>query len=362
MSNQRTLDDEARELTARGTADYRKMRSLIQRSVKAASADGLCALQRIYLHEWPHPAEVEFRNAALAVMTAWDELGIRMMMQTSTSLADEASCIQALLAIAANVSIPTFMVCILEPGFAEISVDRDDRVRQVARGALASMMREMRETRLGLAVSSSFGMFLHHPNVAKVHHELFRCLAGRWSAMPHSTLEHYRALLEDPAASESIFQKFFVEHPQMLDPMAVEMWPQPDLHGAKEPDFVIRRADNTFLIVEIETPQKPLVTRKGQLSHQVTQAEQQVTDYRRFLVRNHHAAERCFGLFDEPDCLVVIGREDHLSELHRGVLRESIKNRHRLKIVGFDWLLRRAEAIALNTVSHEVKISAGRMI
>ncbi len=62
--------------------------------------------------------------------------------------------------------------------------------------------------------------------------------------------------------------------------MAIKVWSQPDFHGAFEPDFVIQRVDGSYLIVEIETPCKTLVTNGNQLSAQVTAAEKQATDYR----------------------------------------------------------------------------------
>jgi len=38
--------------------------------------------------------------------------------------------------------------------------------------------------------------------------------------------------------------------------MAVQIWPQPNVLGSKFPDFVVRRADDSYIVVEIETPAK----------------------------------------------------------------------------------------------------------
>jgi hypothetical protein len=94
--------------------------------------------------------------------------------------------------------------------------------------------------------------------------------------------------------------------------MAVQIWPQPNVLGSKFPDFVVRRADNSYIVVEIETPAKILVTSGGQLSAEVTHAERQATDYRAYLMQRFQDARLRFPNFDDPDCLVAIGLEREL--------------------------------------------------
>jgi hypothetical protein len=91
--------------------------------------------------------------------------------------------------------------------------------------------------------------------------------------------------------------------------MAVQVWPQPNLFGFRFPDFVVRRADDSYLVVEIEKPSKALVTAGGQLSADVTHAEQQTTDYRSYLMQHfadmrlHFPAHRPFrGLLSVHSC------------------------------------------------------------
>ena len=83
----------------------------------------------------------------------------------------------------------------------------------------------------------------------------------RWLTVSIPVVARYRALLTDNPDDEPTFQRFFSEHPEMLDPMVVDVWAQPRLHGAKEPDFILRRSDGSYLVVEIETPGKQIVTR-----------------------------------------------------------------------------------------------------
>jgi hypothetical protein len=144
--------------------------------------------------------------------------------------------------------------------------------------------------------------------------------------------------------------------------MALQVWPKPDLHGAKEPDFVIRRIDDSYIVVEIETPAKPLVTGGGQVSAQVTQAVTQAMEYRTFLLERFPQAATFFPEFRNPECLVVIGMERDLSEDQRRALLRENQHRQGVHIVGFDWVAQRAEAITNNIINTDLAVRPMRMI
>lgn len=192
--------------------------------------------------------------------------------------------------------------------------------------------------------------------------QLFAALASRWLAISKPTLTRFEALIQDHPEDEPRFQKFLEAHPQLLDPMALQVWPRPDFHGFKEPDFVIRRTDNSYVVVEIETPAKMLVTGDNQISAQVTQAVRQVMEYRTFLTQRYQEASAYFPMFQEPEGLVVIGLEGTLKDEQRKALLMENEHRHRVRIVGFDWIARRAEAITQNIIERKVDVQPLRMV
>jgi hypothetical protein len=192
--------------------------------------------------------------------------------------------------------------------------------------------------------------------------ELFAALSARWLAVSSPILAQYEALILDQPDSEPAFQRFLTDHPQLLDPMAVQVWPQPDLFGFRFPDFVIRRADNSYVVVEIERPSKALVTASGHLSADVTHAEQQVVDYRSYLIQRFGDARQHFPNFDDPDCMVVIGLEQPLDSRQRAVLRDANRHRHRLRIAGFDWLADRARTVASNITRQHIEVVNLRIV
>lgn len=178
--------------------------------------------------------------------------------------------------------------------------------------------------------------------------ELVRAMASGWLRIGPSVIREYEALIRANSSDESSFQRFFCQHPQMLDPMATQVWSQPGFHGIHEPDFVIRRADNSYLVVEIETPGKQLTTQDGQLSADVTRAERQVTGCRAFLNENVAKTRQRFPHYQDADCLAVIGLETNLTRDQSRSLANANSDRQVIKIVGFDWLAKRAHAIVEN--------------
>ena len=136
------------------------------------------------------------------------------------------------------------------------------------------------------SATSLQGLALLDPSAAR---NLSHALALRSVAVGPQVLDDYDALLTGTGDDESAFQRFFENHPLLLDPKAFQVWGRPDLYGRLEPDFVIRTYDNSYVIVEIETPAKLLVTQRGHLSADATHAINQVLQYDEYL-RTHLAA------------------------------------------------------------------------
>ncbi len=192
--------------------------------------------------------------------------------------------------------------------------------------------------------------------------ELIRAVSSRWVAIGDLVLNNFRNLIAKNVHDEPAFQDFFEKTPQLLDPMAIEVWPQPNLFGLRKPDFVVKRFDGSYLIVEIECPGKSLVTKGGHPSVHVTHAEHQVTDYRSYMLSHIGTVKDVFPGFSDPDCLVVVGLENSLTASQKGVLTSLNNARHRLRVAGFDWLLERAERVSKNVSEHGVEVSVQRMI
>ena len=195
------------------------------------------------------------------------------------------------------------------------------------------------------------GLAILDPDAAK---NLSHALALRSVAVGPQVLNDYDALVIGTGDDESVFQRFFENHPLLLDPRAFQVWGRPDLHGRLEPDFVIRTYDNSYVIVEIETPAKLLITQRGQLSAEVTHAIGQVLQYQEYLRTHLTEALEVFPEFKPPAGLVVVGCESLLNADQKAVLRWENQSRSDINIVGFDTLADTARAVT-NNVIHGIR-------
>ena len=200
----------------------------------------------------------------------------------------------------------------------------------------------------GIYVSTSLmSLSLRDPSAIGI---LSHALALRMSAVGPRVLANYDELLSGEGDDEAVFQHFFESHPLLLDPRAFQVWGRPDLHGKLEPDFIIRTYDNNYVIVEIETPAKLLVTQQGQLSAHATHAISQVLQYQEYLRTHLTEASKAFPELSPPTGLVVIGRESSLNAEQKAALRSDNLSRRDIRIVGFDALAETAKAVTSNVI------------
>jgi hypothetical protein len=184
--------------------------------------------------------------------------------------------------------------------------------------------------------------------------------------------ENYSSLLDDPASSETDLQIFLEQNPWLLGLDYSRVLPrQPILRGTV--DFILERFDGFHDLLELKSSQDPVIVApdggdvppsasKYALSHDLAQALAQVHVYRDML-RHDQVAEECFGLEHsrDPRVIIVIGKAEGLSD-HRGrVLRELNRSLHRMEIVPYDILGKRANAV-LDNVDRYLVAAGGELL
>jgi hypothetical protein len=307
----------------------------------------------------------EFKEPAGAALLAWGDVGveeIKRAFMDNDSYANRTLVFDILAAAATGKGPTTVELSASKDLWAQIAASGELplSVQQAARGALVDLVLSVEAID---DVASLIGGVLQRQSFrddgAAV--ELIRAASSRWLAIGGPVLDGFRELIATSAHDEPAFQRFLEANPQLLDPMAIEVWPEPNLFGSRKPDFVVKRSDGSYLVVEIECPGKTLITRAGHPSADVTHAEHQVTDYRNYMLRHIGNVKDVFPGFSDPDCLVVVGLESNLAAEQKEVLASLNGARHRVKVVGFDWLLQRAERVAKNVSEHGVVVSVQRM-
>jgi hypothetical protein len=146
-------------------------------------------------------------------------------------------------------------------------------------------------------------------------------------------------------APEADYQSFLQAHPVLLDPLAAEVRPTAALGLEFKTDFVLRRHDDRYVVVEIEKPHDPLLTSKHDLSAAFTHAIGQVLDFQQWVADNAAYAQKAFPGIASPAGLLVMGRRDGLSERARSKLNRWQTNSRHIELATYDELLLRGTAL-----------------
>lgn len=337
-----------------------KLYELIARCIEVGGAEGLSSLRSMAEHDYDGITfKFELQAPPASSLILFGEAGLKEL--AGIALADLNSrkavlAMELLACIAAGSALAPLSM--LQSGSLRQQLEEYLAVHPELRAACYPLLVDIvlaYETefdathRISSALSS---LSMSEVPAAKV---LSAAMSARWSATSIRVLREYDELIERQPENEPAFQHFLTQHPQILDPFAVQVWPQPNLYGAKAPDFILRRADDTYLVIEIECPSKKMVTGGLQPSADVTHAISQVTDYDHFLMKKFSELERHFPNWNTPDLLVVCGIEKDLSGQQRQAL-QNLNRVHHVRVVGFDWLAHRARAVSANVILGKVEV------
>lgn len=135
-------------------------------------------------------------------------------------------------------------------------------------------------------------------------------------------LQSFREVV-DQAADERPVQQFLASHPQFLRPMLPpgrRAWyfDRPRFGSERVPDFLLCTENSNgkhWVMVEIESPTRRVLTQKGLPSAKLVEAQTQIRDWRAWLRSNIAYARSELGFEDlDAECraYVIIGRRDSI--------------------------------------------------
>lgn len=183
----------------------------------------------------------------------------------------------------------------------------------------------------------------------------------------------YEALLADPNIHETPMQEFIEKNLWLLGLDYAKMIPQQRLLSGTM-DFILERFDGFQDVLELKDPQDPIIIVNAQpetaaapppsaysLSPALALALGQVHSYRDRLTRHAEATEDLLGLrlSRDPWLTIVIGRADQLAPHSKRVLSELNKSLHRVEVVPYDVLAKRADAVLTNVEAHLLSTGSG---
>lgn len=165
-----------------------------------------------------------------------------------------------------------------------------------------------------------------------------------------SLLADFKALLDSNPDREQVLQAFLQNNPILLCPTHVRMWPKLPL-GATITDFVFREANQEYVLVELERSTLQLFRQDGHATADLTHAQGQIVDWKRYLEDNLHTAQRELGLVGitpNPNGLLVIGRSQSLLPQNRRKLQTMNNESPKLRIMTYDDIYENAKAVFEN--------------
>lgn len=182
-----------------------------------------------------------------------------------------------------------------------------------------------------------------------------------WNDVGPGDVEAFSAALE-AATEERVLQRFLAENPQVLVQYlggGHGRWviPHQRLGTQHETDFLIGDRDSmgrSWVAVELEGPQRPLFTTRGDPSQFLWHAIRQIIDWRIWLEQNRDYAVRVpsdggLGLEHISTTtagLVVIGRRGQ-GPPDRPNFRRALRAQLDIEVHTYDWLLERLQGHVL---------------
>jgi hypothetical protein len=148
--------------------------------------------------------------------------------------------------------------------------------------------------------------------------------------------------------NEEEYQRFLTKHPVFIDPLASEVIPKQKLGLEHITDFVVRRLDNEYILVEIEKPQDAIFTSGNDLTAKFTHAYGQVLDFQEWVdAHGEYARSLMPGIFS-PKGVLIIGMRSELTPEQIAKLKRFSINSRSIEVYTFDDLIRKAKDLYEN--------------
>lgn len=166
-------------------------------------------------------------------------------------------------------------------------------------------------------------------------------------------LRKLRRLIDEASSgegNEESLHQFLAKHPVLLSPTH-DVVRSKVRFGRHVSDFVVRESGGTYLLVEIESPQRRLYTKSGQRSSELIHAIDQTSDWMRYIQDNKATVEReldLSGISSSPRRLVVLGRSEMLSDSNRRRRKTDAGATPGLEVLTWDELVDRNESALSN--------------
>lgn len=177
--------------------------------------------------------------------------------------------------------------------------------------------------------------------------DIFSTITESSIRISRKLLNQFRVLLSKQSAEE-VYQRFLSTNPVLLDPLSSTVFPKQSLGLEFKTDYVVRRLDGEYILVEIEKPQDKIFTRSSNFSSKFSHAFGQIIDFLEWIDTHSAYAKSLMSGISSPRAMLIMGTRKDMS-LHQQSklkrLNQSLKN---IEILTFDDVMSRGESLYAN--------------
>jgi hypothetical protein len=170
---------------------------------------------------------------------------------------------------------------------------------------------------------------------AEVRSDLLRMLSESTIRITRQVIARFEKLVEGKHREED-YKQFLTENPVLIDPLAAEVIPKQRLGIEYITDFVVRRHDRRYILVEIEKPHDRIFTEGGDFSSRFTHAIGQVLDFQQWVDSNKSYAEKLLPNISSPRGLLIMGRRTEMSSKDEEKLHRFCVNSAAIDVLTYD--------------------------
>ncbi len=249
---------------------------------------------------------------ALSALVAWGEAGLDALKEHLLSGLHGTDAQKILLAIASDIPLSEIKLMIVEPDwFEKCSISISPELSIYALKVLRELLHEQTtDSEIQRRLIVNFSMETMIQKKGETNHStidaFLSLLLDSHLTLNEQILEQFLTLLAAAPKKEEEIHKFLFEHPVFLDPLAIEVRSKHELGDDFITDFVVRRVDGTYILVEIEKSTDRLFTAKGRIHSELNDAIGQVRDFQAWIADNRAYAESKLPGIRRPEGLVVM--------------------------------------------------------
>ena len=152
--------------------------------------------------------------------------------------------------------------------------------------------------------------------------------------------------LNSPEREENKIQAILTNYPILFGTEYIEVLDKHNFGSEYEADYILKRYNGLYDIVEIEASTLDIYTKQGNPSRHLVHAEQQIMDWLQWIEHNNPYAREKIKKLYSPKGYVVIGRSNTLTETTREKLRRrNLVFRDKIEIITYDDLLENAKLL-----------------